>query len=40
MDNNQMIVNPTTDELKKAKCYTQLAILNSTKAHAYGCFDL
>lgn len=26
-----MIVNPTTDDLKIAKCYTQLALLNSTK---------
>lgn len=36
MENNQMIVNPTSDELEKAKCYTQLAILNSTKVRVGG----
>ena len=31
MKDNSMIVHPTTEELNKSKCYTTLAVLNSTK---------
>lgn len=31
MQDNSLIVNPTSSELSKARCYTTLAILNSTK---------